>query len=256
MKRRSNQKLRRIAMVAVFGAMAYVLMLLIHIPVSFLTLDLKDALITLCGLYFGPLSALALSLLVPLLEFATVSGTGVYGLIMNVLGTAAFSLPVSLIYKYQKNLSGAVLGLFASIFTMTGVMLLANLWITPYYMGVTTAAVVTMIPTLLLPFNLVKAVLNAGIVLLLYKQLSKALRHAGFLPRSAGEAAPAAEGLTELGKGVAIQRTGAKEDPARSLRQGRRTVWVTVAALVMIAVALVVIFAVLGGRFSFGVSGT
>lgn len=241
-KRASNQKLRRIAMVAVFGAMAYVLMLLIHIPVSFLTLDLKDALITLCGLYFGPVSAFALSLLVPLLEFATVSGTGFYGLIMNILGTLAFSLPVALIYKYKKSMTGAIIGLLSGIFVMTGVMLLANLWITPYFMGATVATVIAMIPKLLLPFNLVKSVLNAGIVLLLYKHISKALHRAGFLPAFSSDvpSEPAA------GKDAA--------PVAETTRFDRRTVLVTVTAILMIAAALVVIFVVLGGRFDFGVA--
>lgn len=243
MKTTSNQNLRRIAMIAVFGAMAYVLMLFVHIPVAFLTLDLKDALITLCGLYFGPLSALVLSLLVPLLEFFTVSGTGVYGLIMNILGTMAFSLPVALIYKYRKSFTGAILGLFSGIFVMTGVMILANLWITPYYMHAPTEAVVALIPKLLLPFNLVKSVLNAGIVLLLYKHLSKALRRAGFLPRSAADVPAEPAG----GEAVSV--------PA-SRRPDRRTVLVTLAALLMIAAALVVIFAVLGGRIDIGISGT
>lgn len=241
MKTTSNQNLRRIAMIAVFGAMAYVVMLFVHIPVSFLTLDLKDALITLCGLYFGPLSALVLSLLVPLLEFFTVSGTGVYGLIMNILGTMAFSLPVALIYKYKKSFTGAILGLFSGIFVMTGVMILANLWITPYYMGATIATVVALIPKLLLPFNLVKSVLNAGIVLLLYKHLSKALRRAGFLPRSAD---------------VSAEPVGETASAPVSRRPILRTVLVTLAALLMIAASLVVIFAVLGGRIDIGISGT
>ena len=38
----SSNKLRRIVLIAVFGALAYALMLVIHFKVSFLTLDLKD----------------------------------------------------------------------------------------------------------------------------------------------------------------------------------------------------------------------
>ena len=34
-----------------------------------------------------------------------------------------------------------------------------------------------MIPTLLLPFNLIKAVLNAALVLVIYKPVATALRH-------------------------------------------------------------------------------
>jgi hypothetical protein len=48
-------------------------------------------------------------------------------------------------------------------------------------MGAPTEAVVAMIPTVLLPFNFIKATLNASIVLLLYKPLSNVLKRFGFL---------------------------------------------------------------------------
>ena len=51
-------------------------------------------------------------------------------------------------------------------------------------MKVELAQVVDLIPTLLLPFNLTKAVLNAGVVLALYKPLITALRAARLLPQS------------------------------------------------------------------------
>ena len=44
--------------------------------------------------------------------------------------------------------------------------------------------VIQLIPTLLLPFNFTKAVLNAGVVLALYKPLVTALRAAKLLPKS------------------------------------------------------------------------
>ena len=46
------------------------------------------------------------------------------------------------------------------------------------YMGVSRTDVAAMIPTLLLPFNLIKALLNASLVLLLYKPATTALRKA------------------------------------------------------------------------------
>ena len=42
-----------------------------------------------------------------------------------------------------------------------------------------------MIPTMLLPFNLVKATLNGAIVLLLYKPLSNVLKRTGFIEKKA-----------------------------------------------------------------------
>lgn len=229
---------RRLVMIGLFSAMAYVVMLVLHIKVSFLTLDVKDAVITLCGLYFGPVSALIISVLVPLLEFITVSTTGVYGLIMNILGSVSFSVTASLIYKYKKTLWGAIVALFTGAFAMVAVMLLANLFITPYYMGVTADAVRGMIPTLLLPFNAVKAVLNVGFVLLFYKSLSRALRKTGFLPRS---------------KSV---REGADDASAAPVRAKRftTTIVMTAVAVLLIAAAMVLIFTVLGGKFTFGIN--
>lgn len=220
----TKNRLFRMVGVALFCALAYVAMLLIHFPVSFLTLDPKDAIITLCGLCFGPISALVSSLVVALLEMVTVSSTGPYGLLMNFAGTAAFSVTVALLYKWRKNLSGAILGLVSGIAAMTAVMLALNLLVTPRYLHVDVSVVRDMIPTLLLPFNLVKATFNASLVLLLYKPVSAALQRVGFLPKSDAK-----------------------------LRFGTRTILVTIAALILIAASLVVIFKVLGGSFKFGV---
>lgn len=231
---------RRMVMIGLFSAMAYVVMLLLHIKVSFLTLDVKDAVITLCGLYFGPVSALVISVLVPLLEFITVSTTGAYGLIMNILGSVSFSVTVSLIYKYKKTIWGAIVALFAGAFAMVAVMLLANLFITPYYMGVTADAVRDMIPTLLLPFNAVKAVLNVGFVLLFYKSLSRALRKTGFLPR----------GKSATGE---VEHTNGTVGAVTGTRRHMTTIAITAVAVLLIAAAMVLIFTVLGGKFTFGI---
>lgn len=224
----TNQKMKmrllKLVGVALFTALAYVVMLLIHFPVQFLTLDLKDAVITLCGLCFGPISALVSSVVVALVEMVTVSSTGVYGFIMNALGTAAFSVTVSLIYKYKKNFLGAIIGLLSGVFAMTAVMMIFNLIVTPYYMHVEVAQVANMIPTLLLPFNLIKATFNAAVVLLLYKPISNVLQKIGFLPKSNA-----------------------------AFKFDRRTVLVSVAAAVLIAGSLVVVFFVLHGSFRFGV---
>ena len=178
MNRKSNQsfKIKKITAAAMFCAIAYVCALLIKVPVQFLTLDVKDSVIVLCTLLFGPISGGAVAIIVPLLEFITVSATGVYGLIMNVLSSMTFAMTVGWIYHFKKSLSGAVIGLLTGVFSVTAVMILANLFITPYYLGGTTAQVAAMIPKILLPFNAIKALLNAAIVLLFYKPLSKMLK--------------------------------------------------------------------------------
>jgi len=173
----------RMVVMALFCALAYATMFVFRFNVLFLTFDLKDVFLTIGGLLFGPVAAVVMSLLVAALEFITVGDTGFYGFIMNFVSSAVFTGVCALVYKYRKKLSGAVIGLAAAVVSMTAVMMLLNLVITPLYMANTTAGdVAKMIPTLLLPFNLTKAVFNAALVLLLYKPVSRALKAAGLMP--------------------------------------------------------------------------
>lgn len=175
----------RMVAMAIFCALAYATMFVFRINVTFLTFDLKDVFLTIGGLLFGPIPAVIMSLLVAVLEFITVGDTGFYGFIMNFVSSAVFSSVCALVYKYRKKLSGAVIGLGVAVISMTVVMMLLNLVVTPLYMTNTTVGdVAKMIPTLLLPFNLTKAVFNAALVLLLYKPVSRALKSAGLMPAS------------------------------------------------------------------------
>lgn len=177
----TSDKLRRLTAIAMFCALAYICMFVFRIKVSFLTFDAKDAIIAIGSMFFGPLSALIMSALVAVLEFITVSDTGIYGCIMNFISSAAFSVTASLIYKYRRKLSGAIAGLAGAVVAVTACMMIANLLITPFYSGLSISDVGAMIPTLLLPFNLTKAFLNASLVLLLYKPVTRALRASGFI---------------------------------------------------------------------------
>jgi riboflavin transporter FmnP len=86
-------------------------------------------------------AAVILSVLVPLLELVTVSSTGLYGFLMNFLGTAMFAVTASLIYKYRKSFFGAIVGLVSGVAAMVATMMLFNLLVTPFYMGVTVDVV-------------------------------------------------------------------------------------------------------------------
>ncbi len=176
----------RMVVMALFCALAYATMFVFRFNVTFLTFDLKDVFLTIGGLLFGPIAAVVMSLLVALLEFITVGDTGFYGFLMNFVSSAVFTSVCALVYGYRKKLSGAVLGLVSAVVMMTGVMMIMNLLVTPLYMTNTTMGdVAKMIPTLLLPFNLTKAIFNASLVLLLYKPVSRALKVAGFKPSPA-----------------------------------------------------------------------
>ena len=176
---------RRITLTAVFAALAFSAIFIFRFNVgTFLTFDLKDSIITLSGLLLGPGTAFSVSLLVALLEFVVDNDTGWYGLIMNFASSAAFSVVCASMYRYRKTLSGAILGLTLAVLSMVLIMLSLNLLITPLYTGLPRPQVAGMIPTLLLPFNLIKGTVNAALVLILYKPIRRALHAARLLPHA------------------------------------------------------------------------
>ena len=176
--------IKKLTVLAMFVAMAYLCLYVFKFKVQFLSLEIKDVFITMSGFIFGPLTAVGVAFVESLLEMITVSDTGPYGAIMNFAGSATFAGTASLIYKYKKNLLGALIGLVSAVVLMTGVMIVLNIFITPLYMKAPREVVISMIPTLLLPFNLVKGSLNSAFVFLLYKPLSEALKGMGMLPKT------------------------------------------------------------------------
>lgn len=126
----------------------------------------------------------AIAYVVAVVEMFTFSDTGIIGCIMNVLATSAFCCTASFIYKKVHTKKGAVIGLTVGTLALTVVMLLWNYLITPIYMGMPREVVAAMLPTVFLPFNLVKGGLNMAVILLLYKPVVTALRKARLVPQS------------------------------------------------------------------------
>ncbi len=166
--------------VAVFSAMAFCASLVTNIPIGFLTFDVKDAVITIASFIYGPISAVFMTVITAFLEFVTVGNTGLWGLLMDIISTAAFAVTASVIYAYRHRLSGAIISLGTASVIYVAVMMVANLLITPQYMGVGVETVKQMIPTMLLPFNIAKALMNSALVMLIYKPVSNLTKRIGF----------------------------------------------------------------------------
>ena len=183
-----NAGIKKVAVLGTLAALAYVAMLFIRIPVvSFLKYEPKDVVITIGGLIFGPLEAFIISLVVSLVEMVTVSDTGWIGAVMNLVSTCAFACVAAIIYKKMHTIKGAVISLVCAVISMTAVMMLWNYFLTPLYMGVPREAVAAMLPTVFLPFNLLKGGLNAAITMLLYKPIVIGLRRARIIAPSSSQ---------------------------------------------------------------------
>ncbi len=219
---------KKLAILGMMCAVAYVVMLVSRIPiVLFLKYDAKDVIIAIAAFIYGPMSGLLISVVVSIVEMLSVSDTGIWGLVMNVLSTCAFVCPAAWLYQRKHTLKGAVLGLVTGGVLMIIVMILWNYLITPIYLGYPRDAVVDLLLPAFLPFNALKAGLNATITILLYKPVVTALRKAKLLPQSQ-TAAP----LPESGETTA---------PAK------KNYGVTLLALVVLA-TLILLALVLSGK--------
>ena len=188
MKSTNRMNTKKLVTLAMLAAITYVVLYLSKlIPFSvigFLKFDFKDVIIVMTGFMFGPLSAAAISILVSVVEMVTISETGFIGLVMNVLSTCAFACIAAYIYKRDRTMKGAVIGLVLGTLIMTVLMLLWNYLITPIYMGMPRQAVGELLLPVFLPFNLVKGGLNSAVTLLIYKPIVRTLRRAHMLPES------------------------------------------------------------------------
>lgn len=149
---------------------------------GFLTYEPKDVILTISAFIYGPLIGLLMSLITCTVEMLTISTTGPIGLLMNFLASAMFVGVSSVIYYRKKTISRAIVGLVAGSLSMIAIMLLWNYIMTPIFMGVPREAVLGMFVPVLIPFNAIKAGLNAALVLLLYKGTVTALRKSRLVP--------------------------------------------------------------------------
>ncbi|MEG2116383.1 MAG: ECF transporter S component [Clostridia bacterium] len=176
---------RKLTSIAMLSALAFIVMMVMRIPISplpFLKYDPKDIIIVIAGFIYSPIVAVAISVIVSLIEMITVSDTVFIGFIMNVLSTCAFVVPATIIYKKHKSLKSAIVGLGIGVIAMTIIMMLWNYLLTPLYMKIPREDVIAMLVPMILPFNLIKGGLNMAITLIIYKPVVTALRKARLIP--------------------------------------------------------------------------
>lgn len=228
----SREKLKKIVATGVFAAFAYICCVLFHFRVSFLSFELKDAVMAVGAMSLGPIAGGAMVVIVCLVELVTISSTGVYGLVMNLLSSLTYVCVGSAIYHRHRTMRGAITGTVVASVAMVLVMIGANCVITPAYMHVETAEVIALIPTLLLPFNVTKTLFNSAVVFLLYKPVTNALVSAGFLPKHASASVEAVH-----------------TEPSADVKR-RRRILVPVLSAVIVVACLLYFFLALNGSFT------
>ena len=183
----NTYKIKKMVILALISAMAFVITFVCRLPIMpsapFLDLEFKSAVILIGAYIFGPLSGLIMSFVICMLEMVTFSSTGIIGCIMNIVATVSIVCPASLIYKKKRSTSGAIVGIAVGAVCMTIAMVLWNYLLTPIYQGKPREAIAVMLLPVFVPFNLIKAGLNGGIALFIFRPLSEALQKTNLIPK-------------------------------------------------------------------------
>lgn len=187
-----------IAKVSVMAAIAFVVMMF-EIPLpfapSFYKLGLDESVILLTGFALGPWAAVAaeaLKILLNLLFQGTV--TAGVGELMNFVIGLCYVLPASLYYKFHKTKKGAIIALALGTLVLTIGGTAANYFIAlpmySFFYGIPLDALISMGTAInplitnkltfcllaVLPFNLLKGIVNSLLTALVYKRVSAILK--------------------------------------------------------------------------------
>ena len=188
---------RNMAKMGILGAVAGVLMLL-EIPLpfapTFYEIDLSEVAVFLGTFAMGPVAGIIIEA-VKILVNLVITGTATAGVgeFANFLIGCCLVVPAGIIYKRNKNIKNAIIGMVAGILCMTVAGALLNYFLLiPVYakaFGIPVEAIVEMgtkinpkinslwdlILLANVPFNLLKGVLSGIITFLIYKRLSPIL---------------------------------------------------------------------------------
>ena len=176
-----KQSVNRLVKLGMLAALSLVLVYLIHFPLfpaaSYLEYDMADVPILIGTFLFGPWWGLLLTAVVSILQALLVStGSGWVGAVMHFCATGSCVVTAGFLYRRFHTRKGALLSLCCGIVIQVLMMIPLNLTLTVHFNGAPLEAVKAMLPTVIIPFNLIKAGVNALITFLIYKSVGKLLR--------------------------------------------------------------------------------
>lgn len=193
MKQKELLSIKNVTLMAMFGALAAVLMLF-EVPLPFLApsfygLDISEVPVLVGTFALGPVAGAVMELVKILVKLVLKpTSTGFVGELANFCIGCAFVLPAGIIYKIKKTKKGAVIGMITgtAIMTVVGVILNALVML-PFYSnfmpldtiiaaGAAINPAISNVWTFVIlavgPFNIVKGVIVSLITALVYKRVS------------------------------------------------------------------------------------
>ena len=198
MEKKRKIKTRDITVIGMLGAIAVVLMLF-EIPLpfapSFYEIDFSEVPVLIGCFALGPVAGVLIEFVKIVLNFV-IGGTQTAGVgeIANFIIGISFCVPAALIYRHKKTKKSATIGLVVGTVFMAALGCFVNAYILlPTYanafqipidgliaMGTAVNAninnLMTFVVFAVLPFNLLKGIMDSIVVLLIYKKISPILK--------------------------------------------------------------------------------
>ena len=166
----STRQLVTMALMTAIG----VLLSFIEFPllpgVTWLKFDASNMPAMVAGFAYGPGGGVAVGIVTAILHGLLMADFS--GAIMNIIVVIFYILPAALIYKYKHTFAGAIIALIVGTLLAVVGAIIGNLLVTPSWLGVPLEAVIAMIVPVLIPFNLLKGILNSILTLIIYKSIS------------------------------------------------------------------------------------
>lgn len=166
----STRQLVTMALLAAIGIVLSFIEFAIFPVAPFLKYDASIVAAMVAGFAFGAGPGMAVGFVIAAVHGLLASDP--WGALMTLIVTAGFVIPAAVLYSRKRTMRGALCGLAVSFVSAVLLALAGNLVITPVYTGAPLEAIMALMVPVLLPFNLLKALLNAVLTLVVYKSIS------------------------------------------------------------------------------------
>lgn len=193
----SGKLVARIAIFAAISSILYIVPIFnFNLPFlpSFLSIHFDEIPLFICGFAYGPWAGIAATIVKTLLKLPFTSTLGV-GELSDLIFTAAFLLPTTLIYRKMRNLKGVGIGFAVGLVCQLIVSVLMNIYVMlPFYMfvmGLPYEAILSMCQLVnpmvtdlswpyalfcVLPLNLIKDAAVILVTFIVYRKIHIVLR--------------------------------------------------------------------------------
>ena len=159
----STKQLVTMALMCALGALFMYVQLPILPSEPFLTYDPSLVPAMVCGFAYGPGAGTAVAAMAIVIHALT-TGDWV-GALMNLVATLGYILPAAIVYQKMHTDKGAVIA-------ATALSMVANLTIGVWFWYGSVDVIAPLMIPAVLPFNLIKTVLNSVLTLAVYKAVS------------------------------------------------------------------------------------